>query len=253
MDNLNEKYGLVFLNGKRYYSFSLENKRIDLEHSKPFYLKLGDTVLENHCWGGLIQLVCNYFLKRKEIENDNLEKFRVDWSKTHIFLREKRVNSDLPLLNGMFVNTNHTSVHCCWLIREIIMFFEYDITKAVMIIHKQGNVEPKEIKETIINANKEGYKKYLIDTFSGMEESIAKKQIDFLTKADEKFTPYVAKNKKSIFLIDNLLDLWKYRMDLFIFLKEKTNFSEKNTIILRKIVDNYYEYQKYILKENNNE
>lgn len=239
-------YGLVYIDNHRFYTFHLNERKFDLENTHPFYLKLDNKVFEEHTWGKLIVMAYNYLIAENELSQEFLLNFTVDWSKSEIFMSAQKNRTCFKLCNGLYVNTNHTSVHCYRLIQDFLLYLNYDLSNALIVISRSGVAEPNEVKKYIIDQRKSGFKEYLNLTYPSDKIKIIDNHFDFLCKLDDLFVSKAIefRNHYSLFLIDYRQDFLNFKSDFLKFLKKKTVMNEKLINFSNKILLEYYEYFK---------
>ena len=246
MADFYSSYGLVYIDNHRFYTFNLSERRFDLENTRPFYLKLDGKVFEEHTWGKLIVMVYNYLIEKNELSQKNLLDFNVDWSKSEIFMVNQKNHACLKLSNDLYVNTNHTSVHCYRLIQDFLLYLDYDLSNAFIVISRLGIAEPNEVKKFIIEQRKNGFKEYLKLIYTIDKTKILDNHFNFLCKLDDLFISKAIefKNLCSLFLIDYREDFCNFKSYFLKFLKKKTTMNEKMINFSNKIILEYYDYFK---------
>ena len=243
---IEEKYGIVYVEGERYYSFSLNEKKYDLESTRPFFVRIDGKVLEEHTWNNLIVLVFDYVITRKNISREELLSFSTEWSKSLIISSSKLSRTYMDLKNGLFVNTNHTAVHCCWIIQDFLNFCSYELNDVSIIIKRTGVSEPKEVRDYFINKSIAGFNQYIVDVFPETKRKILVTYSKYLKAVDEKFTMKAFKSVYSIYLVDNVQTMYKLKEDYINYLKFKTTVRKEQLEYIIEGLNLYYQYIKYL-------
>lgn len=152
---------LVFYGNKRYYIEDLSHKDFSLEHTTPYMITLLDTTIEERSWGILLVRVVDLLIQKKTVMEDKLVSFRTSWSEKEIFLLDNKKKNCKELINGMYLDCNHTALHSCWLLGEILGLFGVDKTSVCLLIRRPPQAEPQEVKDNIRGEIKAEFKEYL--------------------------------------------------------------------------------------------
>ena len=177
------KYNIV-LNGKqRFYTYPLPKKLFDLEYTSPFFLHIDEEYLKASSWMELVSKLSIYLLDSKEDYYEKIMSFSPVWTKQKIFVTEKRTNYT-EIKPGLFVDTNHTALHSCWLVIDLLDFFGIDFSKCTLVIHRMPKAEPKEVRDYFRDEVKKELRKYLFEKKLLAEEKIEKimKNLDYLNQ-----------------------------------------------------------------------
>ena len=242
--SIEEKYGIVYVDGERYYSFPLSEKRFDLESTRPFFVRIDQKILEAHTWGTLIVMVFDYVIAKGNYSNEWLLSFNTEWSKSSIISDIKQSRTYFDLKNGLFVNTNHTALHCCWIIQDFLKYCSYNLSEISIIIKRTGVSEKNEVRDYFIKKNIDGFNKYLIESFPEEKRKKCLRCASFVKAVDEKFTQKAFKSNYSIYLIDNVQAMYKFKEDYLNYLKTKTTVKKEQLDIITEGLNLYYEYIK---------
>lgn len=180
MDLIN-KYNIIIDGKRRRYIYPLPEKLYDLEFTAPDILRIGGEVFQASSWGEMLTKLCTYLLDlRQEYEKDILA-YKTPWSDACIFSNEKRINH-VEIKPGLFLNINHTSLHSCWLIIDILMLFKINFEQCELIIRRMPRAEPKEVRDCFRQEVKQQLKVYLHRNKLLSDEKIEKviKNLDYL-------------------------------------------------------------------------
>lgn len=139
---------VVFFKKRRYYIEDLTVRDFSLENTTPYQIKIGDTIIEEHAWVKLLCEVTKYLLKESPKTNEELLNFSCHWTKTKMFATEKKTNFKI-IYEGLYLNCNHTALHSCWLLQNILDLFSIDKSSVYFLIHRPCGAEPANVKEYI--------------------------------------------------------------------------------------------------------
>ena len=151
---IEEKYGIVYFGSQHYYIEDLTKRDYVLENCTPYYFKIGYDEFIVSVWGDLIQRVANYLIEEYPKTLEELKQFSYKWGKQKLFLDAPKLASHFPLKNGLYINCNHTALHSCWTIQDMLDFFGVDIKECKLIIRRNPVAEVKEVKDYYINISR---------------------------------------------------------------------------------------------------
>ena len=143
-----KNYQIIRINNRRYYIESVTEKSYNLENTTPYRFYSYGEHIEDHAWVNFLPKIVNFLNSKKPVEKNRLLEFKTNWSNAKIFTEKKQANSKL-LANGLYLNCNHTAQHSCWLIQDILKFWEITPQNAVLMIHRPSGAEPSEIRDAI--------------------------------------------------------------------------------------------------------
>lgn len=247
---IDEKYGIVYIENERFYTFSLFEKRFDLESTRPLFVRIDGKILEAHTWGSLIVMVLDYAISKKNCTKEMLLNFNVTWSNSSIISDVKSIRTDFDLKNGLYVNTNHTSVHCCWIIQDFLKYCGYDLSEISIVIKRTGSSEKAEVRDYYISKNISGFNTYINENYPTEKRTRYLKCANFVKAVDEKITRKALKSVYSIYLIDNVQAMYKCKADLLTYLKNKTAVKKEQLEFITEGLNLYYEYIKQLHKSD---
>ena len=153
-----DKYHIVKERRKRYYRISCTERRFDLECTNPHTLTIGDKVFKEHVWTELLENLTLYLFDQYPNKVSEAESYHTDWSKADIFsLKAKSNYRKLPC--GLWLNCNHTALHSCWLVQDLLAWFQVDLNQVVFVIRRPSGAEEPEVqafyrKKAIVLLNK---------------------------------------------------------------------------------------------------
>ena len=152
---------LIVENYTRYYLEDLSQRDFHLEFTSPFRFIWGELVIEENNWGWLIQKLSQYLYdKYPQRKDELLNNFKTDWSKQKMFSTEKGTNFK-SIADDLYVNCNQTALHSCWLIQDILSFYNVNPSEVKFYIFRSPAAEPKEIRQKFIDEFKQLFTKFL--------------------------------------------------------------------------------------------
>lgn len=230
IDSLLGKYGLFFEGQKRFYIEDLTKRDLTLECTIPVSFSFNSVKIECTSWKSLLPKIANEMLDFSPKTTEELLTFRVSWTKQKIFTTTKVTNSEV-LKNGLFLACNFTADHSAWIIQDLISFFHIDLGACKMIIRRPPFAEPEEIKELLIQQQKDNFSTYLRETYSFTSQRIMKiiSNIDVITNA---VLPKITKSYNNIWLFDMNQNAYNYIVKLEEYAEEHYLGKEK---LLRQI------------------
>lgn len=237
--------GLVYDKHRRYYVENLTKRDFSLENTTPYQIFLCDTVIKERSWGILLKKVTLLLLDKYPAIQSALPSFRCKWSKQEMFSFIKKTNF-IALKEDMFINVNHTALHSCWLLQDLLEFCKINVEKVKFLIHRPPGSEQQEIKELIRASFIKGLAEYIIDDLRKNEE-YANKIVFLVDKYINPLIKSISKSYNDLFLFDSYLIMLNYTKKL----KEKilkSSYSDKakrafNSCI--EILVSYYKKEKY--------
>lgn len=234
MQTLIDKYHIVFDGKKRRYIYPLPQKLFDLEYTSPDYLRIGGEVLTSSSWGELICKLSIYLYDNYPFFKGNLLDFKTSWSKASIFVYEKRINH-VEIKEGVFANLNHTALHSCWLIIDLLEFCKININACELLIHRMPKAEPKEVRDYIRNEFKKDFRKYISRHCLLTEDKVEKaiKNIDYLNNIFSKRRS----GYDDLYLFDDALMFATMKSKFLPEFAKSTNDYEKYYKIAKKYLD----------------
>lgn len=177
------KYNMIIDGKRRRYVYPLPEKLFDLEYTSPDYLDIGGEHIEASSWGELIVKLTTYLLDLREEYQKRILLFVAPWTKANIFVTEKRINH-VEIKPGLFVNINHTALHSCWLVIDLLEYFSIDFSVCKLVIHRFPKAEPTEVRDYYREETKKELRVYLRRSKLFSDEKIEKviRNIDYLNQ-----------------------------------------------------------------------
>ena len=153
---------VVFEGTRRYYVEDLSERDYSLENTTPYQLDILGHIIEEHAWGLLLCRTADLLLTLFSDYKDKILSFQCQWTKAKMFTLESKTNFK-PLQNGFYINCNHTALHACWFLQDMLDFFGIDKSSVSFLIHRPSSAEPKKVKEYVEKRFKRNFKElYLI-------------------------------------------------------------------------------------------
>jgi len=244
MTNIEEKYKIIYLNGRHYYIEDLSKRDYNLENCLPFYLKIEEEEFFETAWIRLLPIVTEYLIDEFDISKEELINFKTKWSKANIFNDEERVNNVL-LKNGLYMNCNHTSLHSCWLLQDLLKYLDISILNCRLIIRRNPSAESEEVKTYFKNKHKEEFKYYIINKLN--KDSIYyDKCITGIDNTEELFKKLFP-TFESFYYFEDYSYYYNYKKKFIEYLYKKIADSKKISIY-KKILEIYGDYIKLVYK-----
>ncbi len=233
---------IVFCGKKRYYLEDLSQRDYKLENTTPYQIEILGNFIEEHSWGNLLCKVSALLLELFPDYVHTVVDFRCPWSKMVIFSKENKTNFK-SISNGLFLNCNHTALHSCWLLQDILDYFKVDKSTVRLLIHRPCGAEPKHVKEYIEKRFKQGFLDFLCINYGKTTEQ-AQKVIDNIDKYLNPMLSKISKSYNNLFLFDDKNIMYNYVKQLREVIEQRTNIENKVKHILNKYLDYLVEYYK---------
>ena len=232
---------VVFEGKRRYYIEDLSVRDYTLENTTPYQLQLFDTVIEETSWGELLRKVSLFLLERFPEHMDTITDFRCQWTKQVMYSREKKTNYKV-LTEELFINVNHTALHSCWFLQDLLDYFKVDRATVRFLIHRPSGAEPGNVKEYILNRSKKDFIVYLKENHQLTEEA-AQSIVNLIDKHLNPLLCKVSKSYTNFFLFDSNTTLYNYVKRV----KEKilaSGYEEKAKKLLLAVLEYIVKYYK---------
>lgn len=232
----------IYIDGKkRYYYEDLSKRDYNLENTRPFLLSIDGYELSESSWVELIRNLSAYLIGIKPDYKNNILNFKVDWTKAKIFTKNKIVNSKM-IDKNLYVNCNHTALHSCWLVQDLLKYFEIDLKKVKFLIFRPSGAEPEEVKEKIIEKRKEEFSLYLEISESLNEDEIEMVIYNIENEINE-ILRQISNSYDNFFLFDDFVMAYNYSERCLKILNNSLEYDYESKEILRyclKCIINFY-------------
>lgn len=233
---------IIFEGKRRYYIEDLTQRDYSLENTTPHIFEIMGNCIEEHAWGELLRATTMTLLEYFPDYKERLYSFRCQWSKAAMFKSEEGTNYKL-VANNLYINCNHTALHSCWFLQDLLDFFEIDKSQVKLIIHRSPAAEPKEVKNYV-------EKKFKKDFISFLELSYGK-DIEYANKVLDKIDKYlnprlvkISKSYTSFFLFDDTTTFSNYAKKVKEIINQEFYMNEKALKALNKYMKYLTEFYK---------
>ncbi|MCD8201824.1 MAG: hypothetical protein LUD47_07160, partial [Clostridia bacterium] len=217
----------------RYYIEDLSIRDYLLEGSSPYRINICGSEISDASWGNFVCKVVRLLLKNFPERRDHLIAFNVQWGNADIFSSSERTNFKW-VDDNIYMNCNQTALHLCWLLQDLLDYFDINRSNLKMLIHKPVNSEPKKIKAHIESVFIIGFKSYLCRTHPNTSEASAEKVIQNIQRI---LNPMLVKNSRfdsNFFLFDDFQRLSKYISKVQEYMSNRLNYADRDKKILNK-------------------
>lgn len=165
-------------------------------------LKIDDYEIQENAWVEMIRNLTAYLISTSAKSKEDIVSFKTQWSKQNIFSLIPRTNYK-QLDSDLYVNCNHTALHSCWLIQDLLDFFGIDKSKVYFLIHRAPYAEPKDAVDYFVNKFKEEFSLFLKEQYSKSDED-AKKIISNIEKFMDPILAKFSKSYNSFMLFEDI-------------------------------------------------
>lgn len=233
---------VVFEGERRYYIEDLTERDYSLENTTPYQLEIFDHAIEEHSWGHLLCKTAELLLDLFPEYNEKIISFRCPWSKAQMFSLEARTNFKL-LKSGVYVNCNHTALHACWFLQDLLDFFCVDKSAVSFLIHRPSSAEPKKVKDYVEKRFKRNFAEFIKSEF-GKTDEYAEKVIRLIEKYLNPMLVKISKSYTNLFLFDDTATLSNYIKKIREQINSSLYFNDKAKNALNKYLDLLVKYYK---------
>lgn len=177
---------------------------------------------------------------------DKILSFQCQWTKAKMFTLEPKTNFK-PLQNGFYINCNHTALHACWFLQDMLDFFGIKKSSVSFLIHRPSSAEPKKVKEYVEKRFKRNFKEFIKSEFCKTDE-YAEKVIRMIEKYLNPMLIKFSKSYTNFFLFDDNAILSNYVKRIREMMETDLRYDEK----VKKVFNKYLDYLVKFYKENSN-
>lgn len=227
--------GVNFSGFRRNYFEDLTERDYSLEGCTPYQIYIDSVVLEDSSWGNMLCKLAVYLLDTYPTKKADIEQFRAPWTKAVMFCSVKKTNFK-PLGSDLFLNCNHTALHSCWLVQDLLDYFEVDKSSVKFLIHRPNSAERKELKDYIEKEFKRGFCNYICAVLNKPAE-YADKVIRNIDKYLNPVLSGVSKSYPNFFLFDDVNTASNYFKKVSTIILGNLKFEKKERKILYKYLD----------------
>jgi hypothetical protein len=245
---IEDKYNIEYYDSKHCYSIDLLQKEYFLDNTSPILFIIDGKEVDEKSWGRLLERISNYLINKHSPEIKFLLNMQIDWSKQAVFMESSQIVAHLgPLVNGLYINTNHTSTHMCWLLQDILKAFNEDLDKCKLLIRKLPGNEDKEIQEYYFNHSRIHFLEFM-GSIKRFDDNKLKNVIAGVDKLDILFRKHFP-SYQSLFLFESKVE-FSMMKSRFLTKTNLMELSEKNKESIRYILDLLTTYYQYVSKSN---
>ncbi len=151
---------VVFDGKRRYYIEDLTERDYSLENTTPYQLDILGRAIEEHSWGNLLCRTTELLLDLFPEYREKLLEFKCPWTKAQMFSLEEKTNYK-PINGGFYINCNHTALHSCWFLQDLLDYFKIDKSSVSFLIHRPSSAEPKKVKDYVEQRFKRNFADYI--------------------------------------------------------------------------------------------
>lgn len=233
---------IIFEGKKRYYLENLSKRDFNLENTAPHLLRINDYEIIENVWGEMIRSLCAYLLNIYPQYKTRTINFHTSWSKSEMFSSIPRTNFK-QIDENLYINCNHTALHACWLIQDLLDLFEIDKSKIYFLIHRTPSSEPEKCREYFKNKFKNEFSMYLQLTLKKTEDT-SSLIINNIEKVMDPILAKLSKSYDSFMLFEDELNFYNYSVKFNEYLENNRNISEKNVTIMKRYIDYLRKFYK---------
>ena len=245
---LSDLSALVFEGKKRYYFEDLSQRDYTLINTTPYLLIIEDKCFQYNSWSKLICNLSAYLLERFPEKAQQILEFKTPWCNQPMFSSTKRCNFEI-VKESLFVNVNHTAVHSCWLIQDLISYFGIDVSAVTFFIHRSPAAEQPNVKCRMEDMFVNNFLDYMIN-IKKLSQKYAQGVIAAYKECLNKELKKTSASYDSFFLFDDKQYASNYANELkknVIINNPKFNLREQAA--LKNYIDLLIEYYKFVAKK----
>ena len=146
--------------------------------------------------------------------------------------------------DGLYINVNHTALHSCWFLQDLLAFFHVDLANVHFLIHRPSSAEPKRVKDYIEKRFKRNFIEYISSRY-GKPKAYGEKVVLVFEKYFNPMLKSVSKSYTNFFLFDDNATLSNYIKKV----REKISVSLKFDMRAKETLNNYLDYLVKYYKE----
>ncbi len=233
---------IVFSGLRRYYVEDLTQRDFLLEGSTPYQIELCGMVLQDNSWGNFLCKVALLLLDKFPEKKEQVLDFRTQWTKTAMFTTVKKTNAK-PLNENLYLNCNHTALHSCWLLQDLLDFFNIEKSSVKFLIHRPSSIEPVPVREHIEKLFVMGFKEYL-KRVRDYDEEKCEKTVGVIYKYLNPALCTISKSYTNLFLFDDTATLANYVKKIKDNIEGSVKFDPKAKKVLNKYLNFLWDYYK---------
>ena len=233
---------VVFEGKRRYYIEDLTIRDYSLENTTPYQLDIMGNIIDEHSWGAMLSKVSNLLLNLFPDYNEKILSFQCKWSKQLMYSLEQKTNYKV-VKEGLYINVNHTALHSCWFLQDLLEFFNIDLSKVHFLIHRPSSAEPQRVKDYIEQRFKKNFSYFICNVYKKPEE-YSNKVISVFEKYLNPMLKTISKSYTNFFLFDDNATLYNYVKKVREKISSSMKFDDKAKKVLNKYLDYLVKYYK---------
>lgn len=233
---------VVFEGKKRYYIEDLSKRDYQLENTTPYQLSINNKIIVATSWGKMLCDMVNYLLEINPLEKEVLLDFRTSWTKSCMFAALPKTNHKL-ISNGLYLNCNHTALHSCWLLQDLLGLFGIKVDDVTLLIHRPCSAEPANVKQYIEDRFRKGMVEYL-QVEQHLSEQDAKGIVLVIARYLNPTLTTISKSYTNFFLFDDANTLYNYVKKVRDKLNNSPNFKVEAKKLFNLSLDYLLKYFK---------
>lgn len=233
---------IVFEGKRRYYIEDLTQRDYTLENTTPYQFKLGGHIIEEKAWTKMSLKIARLLLNLYPYYGDTIIHFCCSWSKATIISRNPKENYK-EIYPGLYLNCNHTALHSCWLIQDLLDYFNIDKSAVSLLIHRPCSVEPQEVKNYVEKRFKRGFVEFIMLHYKVTEEQ-ANNVVMIIGRYLNPILSKISRSYTNLFLFDDYATLTIYIKKIREQIIATQAFSEKVKTRFNKCLDWLLKYYK---------
>lgn len=227
---------IVLEGKKRYYVENLTKRDFSLECATPHLLRIDDYEIQENNWVEMIRNLAAYLISITDKDKNEVLSFKTEWSKQSIFSSSSRTNYK-QLDEALYINCNHTALHSCWLIQDLLDFFGIDKSKVYFIIHRAPYAEPRDARKFFKNKFKEEFSLFLKEQYGKTDDNVSK-IISNIENYMDPILSQISKSYDSFLLFEDGVTFWTYWKKFGETINENPKLSDKT----KKTMERYLKY-----------
>lgn len=223
-------YDVIFENKRRYYVEDLSDRDYFLENTTPYLLNVDEYEIKESAWGEMIRNLAAYLIEQNPSYKKDIYEYRTPWSKSPMFSMDERTNFK-QIDKKIYINCNHTALHSCWFIQDLLDYFKVDLKRVKLLIHRPCAAEPEAVKEYVLEKVKREFSVYLstVESLDDEEINIVISNIENVINLELK---EFSKSYDNFFLFDDLNTLYNYVDKCIKRINKSKDYDEDNKEIL---------------------
>lgn len=234
---------VVFEGKRRYYIEDLSQRDYSLENTTPYQLEIYGHVIDEHAWGAMMCKVSDFLLNLYPEYREQIFDFRCAWSKQSMYSTEQKTNYRV-VRDGLYINVNHTALHSCWFLQDLLAFFHVDLANVHFLIHRPSSAEPQRVKDYIEKRFKRNFIEYISSRY-GKSKAYGEKVVTVFKKYLNPMLKSVSKSYNNFFLFDDNATLSNYIKKV----REKISISIQFDMRAKETLNKYLDYLVKYYKE----